>query len=82
MITLHVGWQSKQFPLAGYSVGSVADEFSKDFNIQADAKVFVNGEEADRDAILKDGDNLEFLNPNAGVKGCGQPDCPSCQKKK
>jgi hypothetical protein len=74
------GWQSKEFDFAGLTVAHVAESCREKFDIPADAKAFVNGKEVDYETILKDGDNLEFMKL-AGQKGCGEPDCPSCQKK-
>jgi hypothetical protein len=81
MVSLCVGWQRKEFDFAGLTVAHVAETCRESFNIQDDSDVFVNGEKVGMETVLKDGDNLEFLKVE-GQKGCGKPDCPSCQQKK
>jgi len=52
--------------LVGQKVGAVRASLAEAFNIPADAKVFINGEAATDETVLKSGDVLEFLR-SAGV---------------
>jgi HTH-type transcriptional regulator / antitoxin HigA len=54
--------------LAGRTVGEVRKRFQQPLNIDPRAAVYVNGERADSERVLENGDTLEFIK-GSGKKG-------------
>ena len=58
------------FPLAGMTIGQARDEMSELMGIDPTAVAVVDGEEADEEAVIHEGQVLTFVKP-AGEKGAG-----------
>ena len=60
MVTVISGANSNELQLAGQTVGQVRTAFAGALNIAASAVATINGERADADHTLEDGDELRF----------------------